>query len=340
MRTLLRILGLLVLTLTALGAVGGGWLAIVYNRPLAAAGATEQIIEVKSGSSLRTTANLLLTRGIIADALPVEIMGRLTGAAQKIKPGEYRLSPSMTPRRVLNAMVDGDVLLHPITLPEGLTVREVMSRLADAGFGQVPDYQALIQDPELAARFGVVTDGVKVPFEGYFFPDTYKFARGTRPEVIVETMLRRLDEVFTPEREHARGLLGWTRHQVLTMASVIEKETGAPDERERISAVFHNRLMIGMRLQTDPTVIYATPDYDGDIRYRDLRRDDPYNTYRHKGLPPGPIANPGEAAIHAALFPANDPALYFVSRGDGTHVFSETVEQHNRAVREYQRRRR
>ncbi|MFQ5508045.1 MAG: endolytic transglycosylase MltG [Leptospirillia bacterium] len=297
----------------------------------------ETVVEIPPGANLRQAAGMLERRHLIRSARAFEWLARLTGKAGKIQPGEYRLSAAMPPGDMLDRMVRGDVVLHRITLPEGLSVREIITRLEQAGFGDAEDYRALIERPDFAERHGVATDGVKVPFEGYLFPDTYLFARGATPEQIINTLLERLNSVFTPDRLRVMKQLGWNRHQVLTLASLIEKETALQSERARISAVFHNRLIHHMRLQTDPTVIYATPDFDGDIRRRDLKRDDPYNTYRHHGLPPGPIANPGEAAIHAALFPADDTALYFVARGDGSHEFSETVESHNRAVRRHQK---
>jgi peptidoglycan lytic transglycosylase G len=292
------------------------------------------VIEVPAGATLRQTAGLLKARHLIRNATLFEWLARARGLAARVQPGEYAMSPAMTPREILDRLVRGEVVLHPVTIPEGLTVAETLARLEAAGFGPEAAYWALLDDPAFQAAHGVPTEGVKVPFEGYLFPDTYLLAKGTPPARVLAVMLARLDAAFTPERQRAMAGLGWNRHQVLTLASMIEKETARPEERARVSAVFHNRLALGMRLQADPTVIYAIPGFDGDIRHADLVRDDPYNTYRYAGLPPGPIANPGDAAIQAALFPDADDALYFVARGDGTHVFSTTVEAHNRAVRE------
>jgi UPF0755 protein len=317
--------------------LAAGWVLSVrtsWDRPAAPFGAQapEVVLEVPAGATLRATARQLAAAGVVASARRFEWLGRATGLAGRVQPGEYALSAALTPRQVLDRLVRGEVVLHPVTLPEGLTVKESLERFAAAGFGTVAAYEALLADPAVQAEYGVETAGVKVPFEGYLFPDTYRFAKGTPPDQVLAAVMRRLDAAFGPDRRRRMAALGWTRHQVLTMASLIEKETGRPEERPRVSAVFHNRLELAMRLQSDPTVIYAMPDFDGDIRAADLRRDDPYNTYRHGGLPPGPIANPGDAAIEAALYPSDDPALYFVARGDGTHVFSDTVEAHNRAV--------
>jgi UPF0755 protein len=323
--------------LLAVGAAVGG-LSAAWNTPHVADTTLQVVLEVPPGATLRRTALRLEDAGVLASARTFEWLGRLTGKAGHIQPGEYALSAAMTPRTILHKLVNGDVMLHPVTLPEGLTVRETLARLEAAGLGTAADYERLLNDPAVQAEYGVPVDGVKVPFEGYLFPDTYLLARDTPPERVLAAMMRRLDAVFTPERTARMEALGWTRDQVLTLASLIEKETARPEERARVSAVFHNRLALGMRLQADPTVIYATPGFDGDIRARDLRRDDPYNTYRRAGLPPGPIAAPGEAAIQAALFPADDASLYFVATGeDGAHVFSRTVEAHNRAVRALRR---
>jgi len=340
-RGVLRLLLVAIATLLGVAVLAGGWLAWSYNRPLNAQNPVETVVDIPPGTSMRAIANLLVVHGVTGSALPLELTTRLTGVAGRTSPGEYQFSSAMSPHQMVRKMIKGDVVLHAVTLPEGIGVREIIQRFTEAGLGTPEEYAAALLDADLARTFGVVTVGVKVPFEGYLFPATYRFPLRTPPRVIFQTMLRRMDAAFTPEREARRTAMGWTRHQVLTLASLIEKETGAPQERPRIGAVFHNRLRRGMRLQTDPTVIYAIPNYDGDIRFKDLRREDPYNTYLHKGLPPGPIASPGEAAIDAALFPADDPSsLYFVSRGNGTHIFSKSLEEHNRSVDRYQRGRR
>ena len=329
--------------LAAVAAIAGGgawWVAQQWDRPFHPDSAATVTDDIPTGATLRAASRQLQQAGVLADARLLEWLGRWQGTASHIRPGEYRLGPAMTPRRILATLIRGEVVQHPVTLPEGLTVGEIVDRLVAAGFGTRTDYLTVLSDPQLIRTYRVVTTGVKTPFEGYLFPDTYHFTKGTPAREVVITLLERLDAAFTPRRIARMKALGWNRHQVLTMASLIEKETGRPDERPRISAVFHNRLKKKMRLQTDPTVIYASPDYDGDIRYRDLRRDDPYNTYRHHGLPPGPIASAGEAAIEAALFPADEDALYFVSKGDGSHHFSTTAKDHQNAVRRYLKGRR
>jgi len=329
-----RGLGMVVGTAACL-AVAAGIVHVQYAPPDREAGTRGAVIvEIPPRATLRQTAGLLRARHLIRNAGLFEWLARARGLAARIQPGEYALTAAMTPRQILDRLVRGEVVLHPVTIPEGLTVAETLLRLTAAGYGPEEGYRRMLGDPDYQAAHGVPSAGVKVPFEGYLFPDTYLLAKDTPPARVLSVMLARLDAAFTPERRRRMALVGWDRHQVLTLASLIEKETGRPEERARISAVFHNRLERNMRLQADPTVIYAIPAFDGDIRHADLLRDDPYNTYRHRGLPPGPIANPGEAAIQAALFPDDDAALYFVARGDGTHVFSTTVEDHNRAVRQ------
>ncbi len=329
---LLKTVAALLLVGVIAGAGGSWWVVHQWDQPHREG--PQQLIDIPAGVSFRTAARLLEQQGIIGSARQFEVLARWQKQAAFIHPGEYALSPTMTPRQVLDTMVQGQVVLHPVTLPEGLTVVEILQRLEAAKLGKVSDFRQALT-PALAAEYGLETAFTKEPFEGYLFPDTYLFPKGASPESIIRAMLDRMQAAFTPQRLARAQALGWRRHQVLTMASLIEKETAAPEERARISAVFHNRLKKRMRLQTDPTVIYAIPDFDGNIRRVDLKRKDPYNTYTNRGLPPGPIASSGEAAIDAALNPVADNALYFVSRGDGTHFFSTNVRDHNRAVRRF-----
>jgi UPF0755 protein len=191
-------------------------------------------------------------------------------------------------------------------------------------------------DPETVRGQGIEADTL----EGYLFPDTYYFPRGLDSATIIATMVKQFRAAFKPAWEQQAEALGMTVHEVVTLASIIEKETGAPEERPLIASVFHNRLKKGMRLETDPTVIYGIPDFDGNIKRRHLETYTPYNTYKIKGLPPGPIASPGALALEAALYPAQSEFLYFVSKKDGTHQFSRTIKEHNAAVRKYQLRKR
>jgi UPF0755 protein len=229
-------------------------------------------------------------------------------------------------------MVDGKVYLHRLTIPEGYNLIQIARAVETEGFASEADFLKAANDPDLVHAKGIDAQ----TFEGYLFPDTYYFPRGVTPENIISIMVKRFRSVFTPEWEEHAKTLGLNIHQVITLASIIEKEAAVADERPVISSVFHNRLKRNMRLESDPTVIYGIEDYNGNITRKDLAHPTPYNTYTIKGLPPGPISNTGAKAIEAALFPADTKFLYFVSRNDQTHHFSTNFKDHNRAVRKYQ----
>jgi UPF0755 protein len=229
--------------------------------------------------------------------------------------------------------------MHEVTVPEGLRLDEIAARLADAGITDDVAFLQLANDPVVAKRLGLPADSI----EGYAFPETYRFRRHTPPEEVIEAMVAELNARLSPEDRAAIASSGFSLHQVVTLASIVEKETGQKQERPIIAGVYRNRLKIGMRLQSDPTVIYGlyrTSGFDGDLRTRHLREDNPWNTYTRAGLPPGPIASPSIEAIRAVLAPADVPYLYFVSRNDGSHVFSTTLTEHNQAVKRFQSRRR
>jgi UPF0755 protein len=228
------------------------------------------------------------------------------------------------------------------TIPEGLRKEEVALLIEQSGLAKKDDMLKAMNDPGTIAAFGVPKigaagqNGVPGGIEGYLFPDTYQFPKNTPPAKILARMRERLDEVVNADMRARMATLGWDLHRTLTLAAIVEKETGAPQERPHISSVFHNRMKLKMKLQTDPTVIYGIPDYKGNITRDDLLREHPYNTYTITGLPPGPIAQPGLAAINAALFPDDTKDLYFVSRNDGTHIFCPSLECHNAAVQKWQ----
>lgn len=259
---------------------------------------------------------------------------RFWGRPEAVKAGVYAFSG---PTRLVDVFADlaaGRVELVRVTLPEGLTAKEMGAIFESSGVTDGSAFVDLAYNPQAPARWGL--EGPSL--EGFLFPDTYRFARNLPPEQVVEAMLERFRNVTGPllRDVEARGLgvLEW-----VTLASVVEKETGDPAEKPHVAAVFLNRLERGMRLESDPTVIYGIQDFDGNLRKQDLRRDTAYNTYTRKGLPPGAIANPGKASLEAILRPSPVPYLYFVSRNDGTHVFSATFEEHRKAVARYQKRR-
>lgn len=293
-----------------------------------------RIIEVSEGTTFRQLAAMLENERLIASQWGFEILGRLTWADRRIPAGEYALHAGMRPTEILRQLRTGHVVHYPVTIPEGYTVAQIASLFEQKGLADKAEFLGLAH-----SRDFIRTQGLDVAsLEGYLFPNTYHVARHATTKEIITTMVADLWQAFTPELRARAKDINLSVHQVLTLASVIEKETSVEGERELISAVFHNRLRRKIPLQSDPTVIYGLKTYDGNLRKRDLATASPYNTYRVRGLPPGPIANPGARSIRAALFPAPTTFLYFVSRNDGTHVFSSTLAEHNRAVNKYQRR--
>lgn len=314
---------------------GGGWLLMEYRlfleAPLAVGGDAQELV-IPQGAHLGTVADALAARGLTDHPRFFVWMARLRGKEQAIRAGEYRIPPGTTPPGLLAMLVAGRVVQHELTIVEGWNFREL--RAAVAANPVLEHTLEGLTAAEVMARLGHPEEHP----EGRFFPDTYHFPRGTTDAAFLRrayaAMERHLAGAWADRDE---GLPYEGPYEALIMASIVEKETAVPEERAAIAGVFVRRLERGMRLQTDPTVIYGIgPDFDGNIRRRDLREDTPYNTYVHKGLPPTPIAMPGAEAIHAALHPAPGNALYFVAKGDGSHVFSATLEGHNRAVRRYQ----
>ncbi len=295
----------------------------------------DRIFKVRPGATLKEVVSGLRRRGLISSEGPLLLWARVMGYGRHIKSGEYRLNPSMPPVRILAILNKGAILTHLVTIPEGYTRRQIAALLEKKGLADRREFLALTGDPKIAKRFGLPGPDL----EGYLYPDTYAFAKGLSTLSIIGTMVRRFREVTAPFRARAaeRGL---SMKQVVILASMVEKETGRAGERPMIADVFLNRLKKGMRLESDPTVIYGITDFDGNLRKRDLKKRSPYNTYVIRGLPRGPIANPGEAAIRAVLYPAGTDYLYFVSRNDGTHCFSTTLKAHLQAVETFQKRRR
>lgn len=287
---------------------------------------------VAPGSSLGVIAQRLERDGLLEDPLLLRLLGRLSGQAGQIKAGEYRLAQGVTPGGLLRQLVAGEVVQHSLTVVEGWTFRQL--RQAVAAHPVLVQTLTEVSDEQIMARLGAAD----LHPEGQFYPETYRFPRGTTDLDFLRRAFELMQQRLAQEWENRQpGLPVKSPYEALILASIIERETGVPEERPRVSGVFVRRLQIGMRLQTDPTVIYGMGElYDGRIRYRDLRRDTPYNTYTRGGLPPTPIALPSGAAIHAALNPADGEELYFVSRGDGSHHFSATLSEHNAAVRRYQ----
>jgi len=293
-----------------------------------------KIVNIPDRTSFQQVAALLEREELIRSRLAFIWLARFQSADRKIQAGEFELNPSMTPAEILARLTMGQVVLHPLLIPEGLTMFQIADIFGQQGLVDRQEALRLMKDPAFIATLGIKADSL----EGYLYPDTYKFPKGVKPKDVITTMVEHLRQVYGPDLAERARELKMTQHEVLTLASVIEKESGSNGEREEISAVFHNRLKKHIPLQSDPTVIYGLPNYDGNIHKKDLLSPSPYNTYRITGLPPGPIANPGIQAIRATLYPSNSPALYFVSKNDGTHQFSATLAEHNEAVEKYQKR--
>lgn len=312
--------------------LGGGWL-LWYAGTAVVPPSLPATFVVEPGSSLRKVARQLHNQGMIRHPDTFIALGRLLGFAGKLKAGSYLLERPASPYQLFNKLTLGETLLAKLTVIEGWSFRQMRAAL-DA-HPRVRHDAAVLTDQALLAEIGAA----ETYPEGLFFPDTYYFDEGASDLDIYReayaTLHAKLDQAW---QGRAPGLPYTSPYQVLIMASIIEKETGAEDERPLIAAVFINRLRIGMRLQTDPTVIYGLGErYDGNLRKEHLLADTPFNTYTRAGLPPTPIALPSQAAIEAALHPADSPALYFVAKGGGRHHFSRTLEEHNRAVNRYQR---
>lgn len=309
-------------------------LAFFAVRPVAPAAPVQVTIPV--GAPLAQTAQRLAAAGVVDDAFQFRLLLRLKGNGGGIKAGVYAFERPATPQQVLQRLLAGDVLRRRLTIPEGFTLREIAARMEQAGLGRAEEVLALSRDRELLRSLEVPASSL----EGFLFPETYLFAVDTRPRQVLQVMLKEFRRRVTPELVAAARQRGLNLLQLVTLASIVQKEAGRIDEMPLIASVYHNRLQRRMPLQADPTVIYGIANFNGNLTRRDLETWTPYNTYRIAGLPPGPIASPGADALRAAAFPAASSYLYFVARGDGSHAFSATLSEHNQAVRRYQLRRR
>jgi UPF0755 protein len=297
----------------------------------------EVLIEIPQGSGLHKIAALLEEGGAIRGQLRFTLLANLLGVARGLKYGEYQFKLPATPLALLKKMARGDVVAFLITFPEGSTIFDVAHNIDSAGL--CPE-QAILRkatEAQFASRLGI--DGAGL--EGYLFPETYKFNRGSSPEIILKRMVERFDRLFDRAMVMQAEKHGLSKKDVVIIASLVEKETAAPGEKPLVAAVFLNRLKKGMRLDCDPTVIYSlrleNPAFNERLTKTHLKKQSPYNTYVNYGLPPGPVCSPGIDSIRAVLNPAPVNYLYFVSKNDGTHFFSETLPEHNAAVNKYQR---
>jgi UPF0755 protein len=333
-----KLLIALVLIVMALAAVGGLFASEIWRRmhePYKGYSATEQFVDIPQGAGSAEIRRRLTEAGVVSDELAFRAALLWTGRSRTLKAGEYRFGQPMSALAVVEKIADGDVYTHRVTFPEGLTIAEMSMVFESRGFGPARDFVRAAGDASLVSDL----DPKAADLEGYLFPETYSLARRAPASALVALMVERFRAVYDEALQKRAAEQGLTTRQVVTLAALVEKETGKAEERPLVSAVYRNRMKRGMRMQADPTVVYAlmkAGKYNGNIRREDLSFDSPYNTYRYPGLPPGPIASPGRASIDAAVAPADAPYLYFVSRNDGSHVFATTLTEHNANVYQFQ----
>jgi UPF0755 protein len=329
----MRAIKALFLAAVLVALAAGGWLAWFATQPRALP-RTPLDFTVRTGAGVKTVSRQLADEGVFADPHSFWILARILDRTPSIQAGTYRLERALTPLEILDKLARGDVMMIELRFVEGTTLRQWLAQLA-----REPRVKATLAgkgEPGIRAAVGA-----SMPLEGWLFPDTYRFAPGTTDVEILKrahaSMKKRLEEAW---QSRAPDLPFKTAYEALILASIVEKETGVAAERPLIASVFVNRLRKSMRLQTDPTVIYGLGEsFDGNIRKKDLTADTAWNTYTRDGLPPTPIAMPGLGSLQAAVRPAESDLLYFVGKGDGTHQFSRTLEEHNRAVARYQLKR-
>ena len=305
------------------------------NEPYRGYSGDARELEIPAGEGTKAIGQRLVEAGIVRDVITFRVALWLTGDARRLKAGEYLFDRPMTARDVIGKIARGEVDLVNVTFREGLTIAEMAGIFQAQGFGSALSFRDAAGAPALVADL----DPLARDLEGYLFPETYAVSRRETAPQMVHAMVDRFKHVLTPALREAAAARGLTVRQFVTLASIVEKETASADERSMVAAVYTNRLRIGMGLQCDPTVIYALQKagrFDGNLRRDDLLFDSPYNTYRYRGLPPGPIAAPGRSSLEAAAHPADQDYLYFVSRNDGTHAFARTLDEHNRNVQEFQ----
>jgi UPF0755 protein len=327
---------LLLSAVTAAAVVGAlAWLDAREGEPYRGYPDSERVVIIAPGSGSGSIGRTLVAAGVVRDSRLFRSAVWRSGSGRRLQAGEYRFTRPMTVREVIDKLARGDVVLWPITFPEGLSIDAMAATFKQAGVGSARTFLDAARSAELVHDL----DPAATDLEGYLFPDTYALPRGATAARLTALMVARFRAALTADLQDRAQRLGLSVRQAVTLASLIEKETARADERPLISAVYHNRLRAGMLLQCDPTVIYALERvgrYTGNVTRADLAFDSPYNTYLHRGLPPGPIAAPGLAALEAAVQPAPVNYLYFVSRNDGSHVFASTLREHNAHVRRHQ----
>jgi UPF0755 protein len=329
-----KFFGFVLLVLIGAGAAAGLLYMRVYQ-PYRGYAEAEQFVDLPQGIGSLPIGERLVQAGVMRDLATYRAALWLSGQGRHLKAGDYRFDRAMTPLEIIDKIARGDVFVITVTFPEGLTIAEMAKIFESHGLGTAATFVKAAGDPAAIRDL----DPAAKDLEGYLFPETYAVSRHTDAVKLVHLMTARFEKVLTPELRQAATARHLTVRQMVTLASIVEKETAKADERSRVAAVYTTRLRIGMPMQCDPTVIYGLVKagrYDGNIHKADLSFDSPYNTYRYPGLPPGPIASPGRASLDAAVHPADADFLYFVSRNDGSHEFSRTLEEHNRNVQKFQ----
>ena len=326
-----------VVLIVAVLLTAGGYLAFDrLSRPFQGYEAEEQFVEILPGERPAAIGQKLVAAGVVRDRWAFRFALVRSGAARRLQAGEYRFDRPMTAAEVVAVVEQGRVFVRSVTFPEGLTIREMGKIFEARGLGSAASFVSAARD---AAPLVHDIDPAARDLEGYLFPATYALSRRAGAPQLVRMMVARFRDVFTPDLQAAAAAQGLSPRQAITLASLVEKETAKLDERPTVAGVYLRRLKVGMALQCDPTVIYALVQrnqYNGNLTHANLQIDSPYNTYRHPGLPPGPIAAPGRTSVEAAANPEQVDYLYFVSRNDGSHVFARSLEEHNRNVRKYQ----
>lgn len=328
---------LVLLTLVVIAGLAALFVASrLVSTPYKSFSGNEAFVDIPKGTSVPEIGRILGRAGVISHPRLFAWFVRLSYPTSSLKAGEYRFDRAVSMRDVARKLAQGEVYVIKVTIPEGFSRADIVDLLVRSGIGTTEGFLTATRDPGPIAKL----DNRATDLEGYLFPDTYYLSRHVSEKEVVARMVSRFLRIWTPERQKKAQELNMMPREVVTLASIIEKETALPTERPLVSAVFHNRLRKNIPLGSDPTVIYSVKlvkNYDGNIHQSDLKLDSPYNTYLYYGLPPGPIASPGLASIDAALEPADVNYLYFVSKNDGSHLFTANYQDHLRGVRQYQR---
>jgi UPF0755 protein len=326
----------LFLILVVIGGLACWWFFHELGTPFYGPASAEVFVNIPRGMRGQSIAQLLEEKGVLRSRYPFLLHLNQAGAERSLQAGEYRFASPATPRQIADRLIQGDVFARPVTIPEGLTARETIALIARDGWAEIRDLEPALKHTEWISDL----DPEARNLEGYLFPETYNFPRTATGTQIVKATVERFREVFNRLKQSNPIREGWSIRDIVTAASIVEKEVGNSEERGLVASVIMNRLEKRIPLACDPTIVYAlklTGKYDGNIRKADLAMGSPYNTYRYPGLPPGPIANPGAESLKAVLAPPKTDYLYFVSRNNGTHEFSTNLEDHSRAVFRYQK---